>query len=210
MLKTVNIFVETNALFFKDSEMNRKFRRTAFIRNRNIWLQYKCFTVAPLTKSISCVKIKRCCSSSPANTCMLSAMLVVICRSCTRVTRPRGNTTTMSTSLTPNTLLMAEPPVSPDVPETTPDLNLHHRTRDLRRTTLHTYYYRGPCAVLAQKVLQELSGAGHGQILKGQRFSMKQFQDGQRVLQLDQSHGVRDGEAGQRLLNEPCLLQCYK
>ncbi len=45
-------------LFFKDSEMNRKFRRTAFIRNRIIWLQYKCFTVAPLlTKSVSYVKI---------------------------------------------------------------------------------------------------------------------------------------------------------
>lgn len=57
-------------------------------------------------------------------------MLVVICSSCTLVTRPRGNATTMSTSLRPNTLLMAEPPVSPDVPKTTSDLNLHHRSRD--------------------------------------------------------------------------------
>lgn len=57
-------------------------------------------------------------------------MLVVICSSCTLVMRPRGNATTMSTSLRPNTLLMAEPPVSPDVPKRTSGLNLHYRSRD--------------------------------------------------------------------------------
>ncbi len=39
------IFVETVIVLFQDSFMNRKFKRTEFIWNKNVLKQYECFTV---------------------------------------------------------------------------------------------------------------------------------------------------------------------
>lgn len=114
----------------------------------------------------------------PANTWTLSATLVVICLSWTLVMRPRGNTTTMSTSPSPETLLMAELPVSPDVPvrrQRSSSFLSFHPSADytVRDASFLTYKYCGPFLLLVQKVFQELCRAGHGQIFKRQSLSVK-------------------------------------